>query len=272
MRSDRLIPGLSARLAQFQEVLRRGTKELGNVVLPTECAGCGAWDEVVCATCFTQMLGEPKEFTIETPGVEIRGFGVARYEAEMRRLVVTQKHDRHRDLGVFFEAAGYHLAVQVVNRGYLGSRPSRSEIFVVKAPSTNPRRSSRVSEAFAAGITAGLTQSGWARRAAILDLLEMKPGTTTQAGLSRTQRASNRHHRMRVVGSEMVVRRELRGAAVVLVDDVRASGATLQEMVRALQAVGAEISAGFVFAATAFSSNLKPGGESAAEVLRQTRG
>ena len=25
--------------------------ELGKVLLPTECVGCGAWDEEICDTC-----------------------------------------------------------------------------------------------------------------------------------------------------------------------------------------------------------------------------
>lgn len=227
--------------------LRAALTELGCVLLPTECAGCGAWDEVVCDRCLALLLGEPHRIDLEVPGVP--GFAVANYDGAMRRFVLVGKHETRLDLRAYFAAAGENAVFLAARGGFM--RGHFREVFVIPAPSTTPGNPSPVVGAFAAGIMSGLVKSGVARQSGVLEVLKMRPGAKKQAGLGYSQRVSNRHHQMTLITSAAA--RELSGAAVVLVDDVTATGSTLREMVRVLQHAGAEILAGFVFASSQFS-------------------
>jgi predicted amidophosphoribosyltransferase len=64
-----------------------------------------------------------------------------------------------------------------------------------------------------------------------------------QAGLTAADRGAN-------LAKAMRARHDLRGARVVLVDDVVTSGATLAEAARALRVAGADVPAAAVIAAT----------------------
>lgn len=236
----------SRRARRVSRELRAALTDLGGVLLPTECVGCGAWDEMVCDRCLAQILGEPQVLDLELAGIP--GFAVANYEGAMRRFVLAGKHDSRLDLRSYFAAAGENAAVLAAR---LGVMRCHREVFVVPAPSTTPGASSPVAGAFATGIMSGLVKSGVASQSGVLEVLKMRPGTKKQAGLGYSQRVTNRHHRMTLVAPG--AGSELSGVAAVLVDDVSATGSTLREMARVLQGVGTEILGGFVFATSQFS-------------------
>lgn len=241
-------------LPEAARALSRAVRELGEVVLPTECVGCGAWDEVVCEQCLEKLLAKPRHFdplaeSSTAPGEGFPGFAVATYEGPMRRLVLAGKHDKRRNLRPYFSAAGLQAAVAVAPE-FCPAAPY-GEVFVVPAPSTTPGSPSLAASAFAEGIRSGMVKSGAARSCGILEILRMKSGAKKQAGLGYAERISNRHHQMELAGPD--VHGELRGAKLVLVDDVTTTGSTLLEMARVLQGAGAKILASFVFASTHFS-------------------
>lgn len=241
--------------AAVQNVFQEAIRDLGTVLLPTECVGCGAWDEVVCDTCLQQLLAEPREIDLEIPVVsdgtcgEAPGFAVADYSGAMRRFVLAGKHDSRLDLQAYFAAAGVNAVMVAARAGSMRGR--FGEVFVVPAPSTTPGSPSPVAAAFAKGVMSGLVKTGIARQCAILEILKMRPGAKKQAGLGYSQRVSNRHYQMTVISD--VVFQNLSGAQLVLIDDVTATGSTLREMARVVHEANAEVIANFVFAASHFS-------------------
>lgn len=233
--------------------------ELGKVLLPTECVGCGAWDEEICDTCLAQMLGCPFPLEIreeEDNVTDVPIFAVAKYDGPMRRVVLTGKHDKRRDLRRYFTAAGQSAVQGLMAEGLLvmgkfGTNSTiREEMFVVPAPSTHPRDPSVVAAAFARGAARGLVRAGLCRQASVLEILELVAGSTTQADLGWEARNLNRHGKMQIRGSAAVAKRELAGKGLLIVDDVSATGATLREMIRVLSGLDAAVLAGLVFASS----------------------
>ena len=82
---------------------------------------------------------------------------------------------------------------------------------------------------------------------ALWPVLRVRRPVADQSGLSKAARAVNVHAALHV---PPVVAERTRGAAVVLVDDVVTSGATLVEAARALRAAGADVVGAVTLAAT----------------------
>ena len=264
---------------------RQIVTDLGAVLFPSECLGCGVWDQVVCDECLARLFGQPSSWNLElgAAGDEVLSlFEVAPYENALRRLILAGKHDDTRELRPYFQAAGVNLVHGVAAAGWWKSAMGLGEVFVVPAPSTKPKHPSKVAQAFSRGIMHGLVQSGLAQSSAVLEVLRFRAGVTTQAGLSGAKRANNRHGQMYLTPeltptqASLPPRRDgvldrgathstnpgvfldggaLRGVKVVLVDDVTATGSTLREMSRVLAQEGAEVLAGFVVASTKFAQS-----------------
>lgn len=233
--------------------------ELGKVLLPTECVGCGAWDQEICDSCLAQMLGRPFLLQVSDDDYNVTNvpiFAVAKYDGPMRRVVLAGKHDKRRDLRAYFEVAGQSAVQGLVSEGWLAGETIVTdgticgEMFVVPAPSTHPRNPSAVADAFSAGVVRGLIGAGLCRQASVLEILELSTDSTTQAGLGWEARNLNRHGKMQVRGSQAVAKHELAGKGLAIVDDVSATGATLREMIRVLSGLDATVIAGLVFASS----------------------
>lgn len=264
-------PARGAEASELVSRLGRAVRDLEDVLFPTECAGCGIWDQVVCDQCLALLLGKPCEVDLDIPcgseepllsahGTEhgdgnvfmddvdapasVPGFAVTGYAGAMRRFVLAGKHDPRLELRPYFTAAGENAAFVTAGSGLIGG--VHEEVFVIPAPSTTPGSPSRVTDAFAAGIARGLVKGGAAAKSGVLEILRMKPGAKKQAGLGYSQRVTNRHHQMDLLSPR--ASGMLGGVVVVLVDDVSATGSTLREMARVLRAAGARVIAGFVFA------------------------
>ncbi|ALX66706.1 ComF family protein [Microbacterium sp. XT11] len=206
---------------RIPEQLRDIADELISLVLAAPCSGCGAVGTVLCASCRSAL--EPAPVEVTTPG----GLGVRAalsYEGVAARCIRRLKGDGEtmlvRPLGDALRAvAEPHL------RGALA-------VPVPTSRRSFRRRGYRVPELL-------LRRAG----ATPLRALRAIGPHVDQRGLGVAERAANVRHRMRARGAGD-------GRAVVVVDDVVTTGATLDEAARALRAAGYDVRCGIALAAT----------------------
>ena len=214
-----------------------------DVVLPPRCPGCGEivdGDDRFCATCFGQMLalGPPQCACCGVP-LPHDGDAAARcgacladpppfdharapfaYGGPARKLVLALKHGRRLHLARMMARAMLRVA---------GDLPD--DAVIVPVPSHRWRLWQRGFNQ-AAQIARHLSrQSG---RPLVVDALERIKPTPTTKGLSRRSRQKNVQGAFRVMKPEAI-----RGRAVIVVDDVMTTGATVAACARQLRRGGA---------------------------------
>ena len=199
------------------------------LVFPTWCVGCDAADLTLCAACSGQLA---PRVTVRTVGsLEVRA-GLP-FEGVAARVLRAAKEEGRTGL---FPALAPALAAAVADT--LAHAPARevSLVPVPTSPAAMRRRGYRVVESIAA--RAGLP----VRRALRV------------VGAASDQRTLGRADRERNVAGGMAAR-DVAGRAVIVLDDVVTTGATLREAARALTDAGARV----VGAATVASTPLRRG-------------
>lgn len=214
---------------------------LADLVLPTECAGCGRPETGWCPQCAAHLDGRPARARIARPDPAPPGLPLVvtatAYEGPVRRAIVAFKDADRRDLAAVLAPP---LADAVA--AYLAAV---GPVVLVPAPSSRAARRAR----------GDVPVEVLARRAArllepvptVVGALRVTRDTADQAGLSAGARAGN------LAGAYAVrpaAAPALAGRAVVLVDDVVTTGATLAEAHRALRAAGLPVVGAAVLAAT----------------------
>ncbi|MGH9869119.1 MAG: ComF family protein [Candidatus Polarisedimenticolia bacterium] len=210
------------------------TRALAGAVLAPWCPACGepagrhvagvcmpCWDEVDAASCGAGGCG-PGPWVMagkdEEPGLAV--WAVGSYEGRLRRIVRCFKFRETPGLGA---PLGERLATRAAG--------SRGEVDVIVPVPLHWRRRRR----------RGYNQAELLGRQVAralrcpqdrLALRRLRP-TAAQSGRSRDERALNVRQAFRARASRV------RGARVLLVDDVVTTGATLRECARVLHAAGA---------------------------------
>ncbi|MEG8281234.1 ComF family protein [Streptomyces sp. AHA2] len=231
-------------------------RELGDLVLPGECGGCGAPRGVLCGVCRAALGGtgacrvRPDP---EPPGLpEVHA--AARYADEVRAALLA-----HKERGALALAGPLGAALAgAVRAGLRSARDSagpaahlsgvdrrvdsRAPVLLVPVPSG--RRAVRARGHDPARRIA-LAAAGELRRcrvaARVLAVLRQRRTVADQSGLNSRQRMEN------LAGALAVVRGAaglLAGGPVVLVDDLMTTGASLAEAARAVRAVSSGSAAG----------------------------
>lgn len=233
-----------------------------SLLWPVQCCGCGRWDWVICEDCSRQSCGPTLLSVLDdhqgVPTWPVVALGS--YDGSLRSVILAAKHDQGRDLSRFLFESGVALgrsSLEFVD--YAGV----SQVWVVPAPSSRrrSRRRTTVVPRIAEGVRAGLSALiraspdhadipvavtvvhavslvpqrplRWVLSMLppwLSDLLEWigAPVDDGQAGRGSRQRGLGR------AGSMMLDQEVPSGTAVVIVDDVCASGATLRECARVL--------------------------------------
>ncbi|WP_020670518.1 ComF family protein [Amycolatopsis nigrescens] len=216
--------------------LLRGTLDL---LLPSNCAGCGAPGAACCPDCLAAFRLPRPVSRGPTAGV-VPVYALAAYRGVARRLVLAYKERGRRDLAGPLGAA---LA---------GVLPNLSEVepsgqwWLVPVPSRRTaarKRGGQHLTVLAHRCAAALAAAG--RTAAVAPALRLRSGARDAVGLTPEQRAAN------LAGRLLPARRGLPppGSAVVLLDDVVTTGATIAAGTAALAAAGYRVSAALTLTA-----------------------
>ncbi|MFD3875898.1 ComF family protein [Streptomyces sp. NPDC058623] len=220
-------------------------REISGLVLPVDCAGCGAARAVLCADCRGGLSGSgaaevrPASRRPGPSGLPVV-YAAAPYEGAVRAVVLAHKERGALPLA---EPLGGALAAAVRRSG----AGRAGEVVLVPAPSA--RRAVRArghdpARRIALAASARLRRDGTAARVA--SVLRQRRPVADQAGLGARQRREN-------LSGALEVRRggagPVDGARIVLVDDVVTTGATLAEAARALREAGLRVEVAAVVAA-----------------------
>ncbi len=203
--------------------------ELLNLVLPTNCAICKRVGAPVCLTCSDHFPSAPRS----TWRANLRGQAVCDYCEPSIQLIRAFKEFGQT-------AAGKFMAPQMANllNGQRG--------FLVAVPSN---RSNQIRRGYSPALVLArmvAKHSGFT----VIDGLRFSRPVADQAALGLEARRQNLHH-------SMVARPSLRGKAVVLVDDVVTTGATLLEAARAAEEQGATVTGFLTFSETLLKNDQK---------------
>jgi len=185
------------------------------LILPVDCAGCGAWDTALCETCAGILASpRPRRHELASGLVVHAAFDFADRPARALRAL---KEEGRTSLVRPFSAALAATARAGV--------PDAEAVFVPMPTSAAAfrRRGHRVVEAI-------LARSGLPA----LAVLRRTRSTRDQRELGRAERAHN-------VAGSLSARRRLDGRRVVIVDDVVTTGASVGEAARALREAGADV-------------------------------
>lgn len=261
-------PGAAPGPGRLVRALRTARRELAGLVLPVQCAGCGQDDEAWCAACRAEFDVAPwrcearagRLDPLDADALPVRT--LADCVGPARAVVIAWKDRGRRDLTAplvrLAERLGAAVAADVVPvlaaavasshaaaAAHGAIRAGFADVLVVPAPSTpaaRRRRGFAHADELARGVAAGLRAVGVPAHAS--SVLRRSGGEQVGLGVRDRGRSAAR------VQVSSRHRGAVRGRAVVLVDDVLTSGATLAGAARALVAAGAVPLAAVTLAST----------------------
>ncbi|MET8247170.1 ComF family protein [Streptomyces sp. NPDC005202] len=224
--------------------MRGWWQDLTDLVLPAECGGCGRPRTVLCPECRAALSGSASRRVRpvpEPPGLPAV-HAAAPYADEVRAILLA-----HKERGALALAGPLGAALAGAVRAGLRSglrygpsgpgdavaRSAGGPVLLVPVPSA--RRAVRArghdpARRIALAAAGGLRRSGTPTR--VVAVLRQRRAVADQSGLNSRQRLDNLAGALEVAaGGE----RLLLGGAVVLVDDLMTTGASLTDAARAVR-------------------------------------
>ncbi|MFI2753030.1 ComF family protein [Cellulomonas sp. P22] len=232
----------------------RVVADVGRLVLPVACGGCGELDVPLCEACHARLRVEPRRCEASAPRLDrsdgstvLPVWSLAPCTGEVRELVVAWKDrgrtDLTRPLAAALARGASHLAPALV-AGLGRCAP----LLVVTAPSSPGARRRRGDDLVGRlGIAVARALAADLPEVAVCRGLRRGGGARDQVGLGVRARAHNLAGQVRV---RRAAGARLAGRPVLLVDDVLTTGATFAAAERALVGAGAVVVGGLVLAAT----------------------
>lgn len=225
------------------DVCVAAARDLARLAVPVECPGCGARDEKWCDECAALWWEPPVRVESLAPRLDVEGrpslpvWSVATLAGPAHGFLTAWKDAGRRDLDTFLGAAMRRQSRAVAPA--LASVPGRVLTVAVPArPGAVRRRGRDLPEALADAAAQGLAGAG--RHAAhAAGVLRLARGE---------QRGGSARRRWQAMSGALRARRALPGEAVLLVDDVMTTGASLAVASDALERAGAAVFGALVLA------------------------
>ena len=185
------------------------------VLLPVDCAGCGAADRSICEACRAALV-QPAIHSRTPAGLPVRS--ALRYEGCARALLLALKESSRTDVA---RPLARHLTPLL--------DPALTLVALPTSPTAWRRR--------------GYDPVRLLLRRPSLRALAVTREGVSQKSLGERERAANRAGALRAT-------RRLDGLRIAIVDDVMTTGATLDDAARAIRAAGGDLVEAVTLAAT----------------------
>lgn len=211
--------------------------DLIELLLPERCAGCGEAPVLLCDVCAVPLQGPARPARTAPEGLP-PPWTVAAYEGPLRTILSAYKERGRTALAV---PLGEALAT-AVHAALAKLEPPQTVVWV---PSRRRSVRRRGYDPLRGAVAVALHRlRGDGLQVTAVNALRQRRRVGDQAGLTAAQRLTN------LDGALEVIRPEIAGRQVILVDDVVTTGASLSEAARALRAAGATPTAAATIAAT----------------------